>query len=286
MNSTLNTLIVTQKMPQKDLPISAFIICKNEEEYLSNCIETLWQCSEVIIVDSGSTDNTQQVVQSYIDAGWPIRFETEGWRGYAAQKQYALELCTQTWCLSIDADERLDTALQSALPMLVNSDADAWRIARRPYMIGFGYTPQNVKERKNLRLLRNGKGAFNLLDKVHEGITCYGAVKASKQGSLLHFRPLPIEEQILKENNYSTLKAAQLIERGTGFRPLKLILNPSIYFLRLYFYNGLWKCGFSGYVQAMTGAVYSFLTEAKIYQKTVQQFKPSDITHASKSPEK
>lgn len=259
-------------MSTKVLPISAFIICKDEQNYIGHCIESLNQCCEIIIVDSGSSDNTPQIIQSYIDKGWPIRFVTESWRGYAGQKQYALDLCAQEWCLSIDADERLDRALQTVLPALINDNtADAWRIARRPYLIGYGYTPENVRERKNLRLLRRGKGAFRLTDKVHEGISCTGRVKASRKGSLLHFRPLPIEEQLLKENNYSTLKAQQLTERDKSFRPLKIIFNPPIYFLRLYLRNGLWRCGFSGYIEAMTGAIYAFLTESKLYQKEVSQ---------------
>ena len=59
------------------LPLSAFIICLNEEKYLGNCIESLEQCREIIIVDSGSSDGTRQLVQRYIDEGWPIRFVHE-----------------------------------------------------------------------------------------------------------------------------------------------------------------------------------------------------------------
>ena len=47
--------------------VSAFIICLNEEAYLGNCIESLEGCAEIVIVDSGSTDGTQALVQSYID---------------------------------------------------------------------------------------------------------------------------------------------------------------------------------------------------------------------------
>jgi glycosyltransferase involved in cell wall biosynthesis len=255
-------------MPAK-LLLSAFIICQNEEGYLGNCIESLESCAEIVIIDSGSTDGTAALVQSYIDKGWPIRFLLEPWRGYAGQKQFALDQCSQPWCLNIDSDERLDEPLQALLPSLLEAPADivGWRIARRPYLIGYGYTPDKVRERKNLRLIRQDKGAYDLSQKVHEGIVPDGKVGAAATGSFLHYRPLVLDEQILKENKYSTLKADQQFAVGKPPRPYKMLFSPPLYFLRLYFRNGLWRCGFPGFIEAATGAVYAFLTAAKIYQR-------------------
>lgn len=260
------------------IPLSAFIICHNEEKYLGECIESLAECAEIVIVDSGSTDGTIPLIQSYVDRGWPIRLFKEPWRGYAGQKQFALEQCRQEWCFNIDADERLDDALRAALPeLLARKDVAGWRIARRPYLIGYGYTPPYVHERRNLRLIRRGAGSYDLAQKVHEGIRSDGRIEPALKGSLLHYRPLPIDEQILKENKYSSLKADQWMAEGKGARGLKLFLNPPLYFLRLYFRNGLWRCGAAGFVEAMTGAVYSFLTEAKIYQRhKLKERVPSD----------
>lgn len=251
------------------LPISAFIICLNEEAYLGKCIESLAEFAEIVVVDSGSTDGTLQLVHSYIADGWPIRLIEEAWRGYAGQKQFALEQCEQPWCFNVDSDERLDKELRRVLPQLiaVPDDIVGWRVARRPYLIGYGYTPEGVKERKNLRLIRRGRGSYDLAQSVHEGIVPDGNVSKAQTGSLLHFRPLVIDEQILKENKYSTLKADQQTAEGKRSRPAKLLIAPTLYFLRLYFRNGLWRCGAPGFIEAMTGAVYAFLTQAKLYQR-------------------
>jgi hypothetical protein len=155
-----------------------------------------------------------------------------------------------------------------------NSARSRWRITRRPYLIGYGYTPEHVHERHNLRLIRNGRGAFDVSQCVHEGIMPDGYVGTSKLGSLLHFRPLPIDDQILKENKYSTLKADQLVAEGKLRSLLKMFANPPTYFLRLYLRHGLWRCGIPGFIQAMTGAVYSFLTESKVYQRHALRRKP------------
>lgn len=240
----------------------------NEEEYIVNCIESLQCCAEIIIVDSGSSDATVKTIKKYIKQGWPIKFYHNDWPGYAAQKQFALDKCTQEWCFNIDADERFDEELKTALPQLLASDKDVvgWRIARRPYLIGYGYTPQWATERKNLRLIKKGQGFYDLSLKVHEGITPNGEIGSSKKGSLLHFRPLPIAEQILKENKYSSLKTQMRIEKHKKPNLLKLLFNPPLYFLRLYLKTGLWKCGVAGFTQAMYGAIYSFMTEAKMFE--------------------
>lgn len=260
------------------LPVSAFIICLNEENYLGHCIESLEGFAEIIIVDSGSTDGTEALVRSYAERGWPIRFMYEAWRGYAGQKQFALEQCSQPWCFNIDADERLDAPLRALLPELLGAPDEivGWRVARRPYLIGYGYTPDNVKERKNLRLIRRGKGAYDLAQRVHEGIVPDGRVEKARTGSLLHYRPLIIDEQILKENKYSSLKADQQFAAGKTASVAKLVFSPALYFLRLYFRNGLWRCGGAGFIEAMTGAVYAFLTQAKIYQRHALARRPNE----------
>ena len=163
------------------------------------------------------------------------------------------------------------------MPELVEApdEVSGWRIRRRAYLIGYGYQPKFVYERSNLRLIRKGRGAFDLTQRVHEGMhASAGIVKEAKRGSLLHFRPLRIDDQILKENKYSTLKADQIVAEGKGPRCVRLIFNPALYFWRLYFKHRLVFCGFPGFIQAATGSVYSFLTEAKIYQRHAQRLHP------------
>ncbi len=257
------------------MPISAFIICMNEQSYLRRCIESLYQMREIVIVNSGSTDDTILLIKSLIDSGWPIRLFQEPWRGYAGQKQFALDRCTQPWCLNIDADERLDDTLQSLLPDLTKpGEVAGWRIGHRPYLPGFGYTPQRMKAGSHIRLVRREQARYDLSRTVHESLIVRGPVISLTKGSLLHYRPLPLKEQLLKENEYSTLKAQSLITAGKPARRLKLIFNPAVYFVRTYFFSGYWRCGMAGFIHAMDLAVYSFLTEAKMYQYYAMHIRP------------
>jgi glycosyltransferase involved in cell wall biosynthesis len=264
----LSSLKVIVKGMPGQLPLSAFIICKNEADCIERCVRSVDMCSEIVVVDSGSTDATPQIVSRLAGEGLPIRFMHRDWPGYAAQKQFALEQCTQPWCLNIDADEALDEELRQALPALLAAPdrVVGWRLARRPLLIGHGYTSSYIHS-PILRLIRRGSGAYDLADRVHEGIRASGKVAKARSGSLLHFRALRLDEQILKENAYSSLKADQIVETGRRRNPWKMVFSPPYYFLRLYFARGLFRCGWPGFIEAMTGAVYSFMTEAKIYQR-------------------
>lgn len=257
------------------LPLSAFIICQDEELYIEACIRSLHMCAEIMVVDSGSKDRTLEILDGLKAEGFPLRILKETWRGYGGQKQFALEQCQQPWCISIDSDERVSLQLAAALPRLIASETvTAWRITRYAYLDGFGYVPPQAKERFNARIFRNGKARFDPADKVHEGLRVDGKVEKAPQGGLLHFRPIRLHEQILKENKYSSLKAEMKLDQGKPAQPIKMLFSPWLYLFRLYFHNGLWRCGWAGFITAATGGIYAFLTEAKRWEHEAMERTP------------
>ena len=257
------------------LPISAFLICQDEERFIEACIRSLAICAEIVVVDSGSTDRTLEILHRLRAEGFPIVVCTEPWRGYGGQKQFALEQCRQPWCLSIDSDERLSPQLIADLPRLIAEPGVAgWRVTRYPFLDGYGYAPPQAKERFNLRLIRNGTGAFDPADKVHEGLRVTGEVRKAPKVGLLHFRPIQLHAQFLKENKYSSLKAGMKADQSRQPEPWKMLVAPPLYVLRLYFHNGLWRCGWAGVIRAVTGGVYAFLTEAKRWEAAAVRRNP------------
>jgi len=259
-------------MASPRLPLSAFIICKDEAACIENCVRTLGPCAEIVVVDSGSKDATLEILARLAAEGWPIRLFHRPWPGFALQKQFALEQCTQPWAINIDADERLDPGLRAALPdLLAAPDAVAgWRLTRRPYLLGRGYAPRVAHEGRMLRLVRRERARYDTGLLVHEAILVDGEVRTAPSGSLLHFRLFPIDEQMAKESRYAALKVRQLLGEGKRLRPARLFLNPLVYFLRYYFLRRMFLCGIPGFIQAMTGAIYTFVTEARMYQVTAE----------------
>jgi glycosyltransferase involved in cell wall biosynthesis len=251
--------------PASALPISATVICKNEEACIGKCLSSLEGLREIIVVDSGSTDGTLAIVDDHRRRGLPIRLIRQPWLGYAAQKQFALDQATEPWVLSIDADEWLDADLRAQLPGLVTADATVagWKLRRTLTLYG-RLEPVSLWTRPELilRLVRRGGARFDDSLLVHEGLIVDGETRPARKGLLRHERGLPLDEQMRKEIVYARLKAEQRLDRGRKPSRLKLLLNPPIYFLRIFFWNRFFLCGWAGVIHAATGATYSFMTEA------------------------
>lgn len=154
------------------IPISIFIICKNEEDIIERCLQQAQKLKElcdgeIIVVDSGSIDSTLEIAQNYADV-----LEHHDWEGYAKQKNYALSLCSNDWALNLDADEILTDALINEIASLLldkQDDIVAYKIARRLYLAQTfirygGYYPDY-----QLRLFRREFASYAITP-VHESI--------------------------------------------------------------------------------------------------------------------
>jgi glycosyltransferase involved in cell wall biosynthesis len=247
------------------LPISATIICKNEEACIGKCLSSLEGLSEIVVVDSGSTDKTLAIVEDYSRSGFPIRLIRQDWLGYAAQKQFALDQAREPWVLSVDADEWLDDGLRAELPQLIAADEAiaGWELRRTLTLYGAA-KPVSLWTRPEhiLRLVRRGRAYFDASLLVHEGLVAEGRTEIARKGLLRHERGLPLDDQMRKEIVYARLKAEQRLQRGRKPSRIKLVLNPPIYFLRIFLWNRFFLCGWAGVIHAATGATYSFMTEA------------------------
>src|SRR5208283_18207 len=221
---------MTASLPNP-LPIAATVICKNEEACIGKCLSSLEGLSEIVVVDSGSTDGTLAIVEDLRRRGLPIRLIHQPWLGYAGQKQFALDQARQPWILSIDADEWLDGDLRAELSRLVVADESVvgWKLRRTLTLYG-RLAPVSLWTRPELilRLVRRARAHFDSELLVHEGLIADGETWVARKGLLRHERGLPLDEQMKKEIVYAKLKAEQRLERGRKPSRLKLLLNPAV----------------------------------------------------------
>jgi len=264
---------MSQSLPAK-LPLAAAIICKDEAACIGQCLASLESCAEIIVVDSGSTDATLHIVADFQAKGWPIKLFQRGWPGYAQQKQFALDQVSQSWVLSLDADEWVDDDLRADLPRLLQAgdDVAGYRLQRAITLFGRAEpAPRWTKPELILRLVRRGRAHFDEKVLVHEGLIAKGAVLDAKRGVLRHERALRLDVQIGKEVVYARLKAQQRLAIGKKPSLFKLLFNPPMYFFRVYVLHRMFLCGAPGFIHAGTGAIYSFLAEALHYQLWLEQ---------------
>jgi glycosyltransferase involved in cell wall biosynthesis len=248
------------------LAASATIVCLNEAACIGRCLESLRGFAEIVVVDSGSSDATLAIVDEFARRGFPLRLINQAWLGYARQKQFALNHATQPWVLSIDADEWLDDDLRAALPRLIAAEESVagWKVRRSLTLYGQAKPVSRwTRPEHILRLVRRGRARFDPALIVHEGLVAdEGETPVARQGILRHERSLPLNEQMKKEIIYARLKAEQRLKNGRKPSTLKLVLNPPIYFLRIFFWNRFFLCGWAGFIHAATGAMYSLMTES------------------------
>lgn len=224
--------------------LSVAIITRNEESNLARTLASVRFADEIVLVDSGSTDRTLEIARES-----NARIFSEPWRGFAAQKNFAIEQCRGTWVLSLDADEELSPELQTQLRALLptNPPLDAFHLRRRNLFLGRwmrhgGYYPD-----PKLRLFRRNAVAFASAFEdrpVHETIQFDGASE-TLDSDLIHHAYPTLESYLEHMDRYSTLGARLLLEQNrTSSSWLSFHWNVFVIPTFEFFRNYLFRLGF------------------------------------------
>ena len=247
-------------MPQPSAPkLSAIIITRNEAANIGECLDSVAFCDERIVVDSGSTDATIDVAR-----GKGARVETHEWRGFGAQKNFALSLATGDWVLSIDADERVTPELAAAIKAAIaGGAADGFELPRISSFCGrpmrhAGWFPDYV-----LRLFRRGKARFDDA-LVHERVICDGTVKRLDK-PLIHHPVLKLEDALSRMDRYSTAGAQTLLASGRRVSFATGISHGLFAFLKTYVLRLGFLDGAEGFLLAVANAEGSYYRYMKAW---------------------
>lgn len=233
--------------------LSVTIIAKNEALNIRRCLESVRFADEIIVLDSGSTDDTFAIAKEYTDKV----FETD-WVGYGIQKQRALEKATGDWVLNLDADEWVPPALQKAiLESLPKDRADAYRI---PIYLNF-YNKQlkhSWSPKRHIRLYKR-EGAHYTDKIVHEEVLLPSTARIGtlKQG-LQHMSFKDVHHALYKMNVYSSYSARIRIQNKKKPSLFKILASSWFMFFRCYFIQGGFLEGRDGFLLAVLGAHSSF----------------------------
>ena len=248
--------------------LSVIIITKDEAGIIAECLASVAWADEIIVLDSGSEDNTVEICRCYTD-----NVHETDWPGFGVQKQRALEKATGDWVLSIDADEIVTEALQAEIKQAIQQEGiDGYELPRltsycgQPIRYG-GWWPDYV-----LRLFKRGSGQFTD-SLVHEIIKVEGKVGRLKK-PLVHTSYVDLEEVLAKVNTYSTLGATMLYQKGVRSSLTKALLKAlwtffRTYFLRLAFLEG--EKGLMLSISSAEGTYYKYLKLVELHSQHKRQ---------------
>lgn len=198
--------------PMAELPaLSGVVITKNEGDRIGRCVASLMPiCREVIVLDSGSSDDTVAVAR-----GLGARVEHLDWRGFAAQKNAAIALATQPWVILLDADEWLQPPAQKAVHSLFSGgieDADVWLLLRRTHFLGRAMRGGSFAREPVQRLFR--RHLRHALVPVHEYLEVEGQRVRESVIWLEHDTARNEAEYWRKLQGYARLWAIEQAGRG------------------------------------------------------------------------
>lgn len=189
------------------MPISVVIVAKNEEKKIGMVLDAVQSIAdEIIVVDSGSTDKTVSVAESH-----GARCLFQEWLGYAAQKNFAIDLAASDWVLSLDADEVLTPELQKEiLKLKITGEINQFDGYKLPRILLIGNKPVRFGgfyPDAQLRLIKKGRGQFNNR-MVHEAIKISGPVR-TLHNHMLHYGYNTVEEFSQAMEKYARLSAEE-----------------------------------------------------------------------------
>ena len=184
------------------MSVSIAVITFNEEANIGRMLASVAWADERIVVDSGSTDRTCEIARQH---GATV-FQ-EPWKGFAAQKNSALEKTSSEWVLSLDADEEVDPELAREIQQVASApdSAEGYFIARKNYFLGRWIRHGGFYPDRKLRLTRRGGGKFIELP-VHETMRIEGRT-ANLQNALIHHAYPTLAGYVDTMNRYSSLAA-------------------------------------------------------------------------------
>lgn len=251
--------------------LSVAIITKNEGNKISDCLASIRFADQVVIVDSGSTDDTLRIA-----ADFGCEVYLEDWKGFGPQKQSAIDKCRNRWVLVLDADESIPENTASRIRAVCRSASGAagYSFPRKNFFQGrwikhMGWWPDRV-----VRLFQKDLGRMSS-DMVHESVVINGPVE-TLDCPIEHFTESSLSKLLQKIDHYSTLGAQQEFTKGRRCSIWEAALRAKLTFLHNYIVRLGFLDGAQGFTLSITDAINKFSKYAKLSALNMEAKKSSN----------
>jgi len=237
--------------------LSIVLITKNEADKLDACLESVSWADEIVVFDSGSTDNTVEIARRFTDS----IFVEPDWPGFGPQRQRAQQKAHGDWIMMIDADEVVTSELREEIKSVIshNDQSNVYAVPRMTWAFGAyirhsGWYPDYV-----VRIYPNALATYDDAA-VHEKVVyAEGLTVVKLRGNLLHFTFKDLEQWINKTARYSAAWAEQKHRQGKRVSLFDAVSHAFIYFIKAFFIRRGFLDGRAGFVLAVLGAYSRFI---------------------------
>jgi len=246
--------------------LSVAIVAMNEEADIGRTLESVRWADEIVLVDSGSTDRTCEIARQY-----GARVIVEPWRGHVRQKNHAIELCTQAWVLSLDADEEVSPGLVAEIRAVVADPGalNGYWMPRKNLFLGRWVRYGGFYPDPKLRLFRRGQGFVTGAD-PHDRIELKGGSSERTgrfENPMVHYAYPTLFYYLERMNRYSSLGAKDALAKGhRGFSISDIVFRPLATFIYNYFFRLGFLDGREGLLLHLYHAVYVWNKYAKAWE--------------------
>ena len=243
------------------MKISVVVITFNEEKNIARCLESVKNIAdEIIVVDSFSTDETCSIAASYGAKIIHHKFE-----GHIQQKNFAKNLSSNDFVLSLDADEALDDDLKkSILEIKSNSSFDGYKMNRLTNYCGKWIHHSGWYPDTKLRLWNKNKGNWGGENPHDEFFLVPNSCTKHLKGNILHYSYYTLADHDKQIQYFTNIASKAAFANGKRSSILKIIFSPTIKFLKMYFFQLGFLDGYFGFVIARKSAFAAFLKYKKL----------------------
>lgn len=235
--------------------LSVCIICKNEEKKIEACLASVAWADEIILLDSGSTDNTIDIATRHTK-NIHVR---DDWAGFGEQRRRAEDLASNSWIFALDSDEIVTDELRTEIQeqLLLAQPENVYVLNRLTNFCGkfiyhSGWYPDPIA-----RIYNKNHYRYNT-KLVHESLECDGAIKVNLTKNLLHYTFDDLNNYLIKRNKYAAEWAKERYKNGKRAHILKAISSSCFAFIRHYFLRRGFLDGHTGLLISVIQMQYTF----------------------------
>lgn len=240
--------------------ISVTILTRNSQKYLRSLLDSLENFSEVLIYDTGSTDDTLAIAKDYAN----VRVEIGKFEGFGVTHNQASSLAKYDWILSMDSDEIVSEAMARAISVLKLDPQKVYSFQRHNFYNGkwikwCGWYPDY-----QIRLYNRTKTRFTNAT-VHEAVIADQMQIIELEVPIIHYSYESVCDFLSKMQSYSTLFAQQYTGKRTS-SPIKAILHGVFAFFKSYVLKRGFLGGYEGFLISAYNGHTAFYKYMKLYE--------------------